>query len=192
VRVVWRAFELRPEPAPTLEPGGEYLTRVWRDSVYPLAARLGVEMRLPPVQPRSRLAHEAAKWAGRAGRFDDYNAAVFRAFFERGEDIGSPEVLARLAAAIGLDAGAVRAALAGGDLTAQVLTDEEEAAQLSISGVPAFVANRRLMLVGLQPAGAFREVFARLSADEPRRSAPEPLAQIPLNIKRRGRDEDEV
>jgi predicted DsbA family dithiol-disulfide isomerase len=186
VRVVWRAFELRPEPAPTLDPGGEYLTRVWRDSVYPLAARLGVEMRLPPVQPRSRLAHEAAKWAGRAGRFADYNAAVFRAFFERGEDINSPDVLTRLAGGLGLDAGALRESLAGGDLTAEVLEDEAEAARLSISGVPAFVADRRLMLVGLQPAGAFREAFARLGADGQRSPLPEAPARVPVNIRRRG------
>jgi predicted DsbA family dithiol-disulfide isomerase len=45
-------------------------------------------MKLPPVQPRSRLAHEAARWAREQGCFDDYHAAVFRSFFERGEDIG--------------------------------------------------------------------------------------------------------
>jgi hypothetical protein len=39
------------------------------------------------MQPRSRLAHQAAHWARGQGRFEDYNAAVFRAFFERGEDI---------------------------------------------------------------------------------------------------------
>jgi predicted DsbA family dithiol-disulfide isomerase len=58
--------------------------------------RLGKTMKLPPVQPRSRLAHEAAHWAREQGRFDDYYAAVFRCFFERGE--GRVEVLTSLAA----------------------------------------------------------------------------------------------
>lgn len=40
VELVWRAFELRPEPHPALDPRGEYLTRVWESSVYPLAERL--------------------------------------------------------------------------------------------------------------------------------------------------------
>lgn len=48
VEVIWRAFEFRPAPA--LDPRGEYLTRGWRDSVYPLAERLNVRMRLPPVR----------------------------------------------------------------------------------------------------------------------------------------------
>ena len=41
VEVVWRAFELRPEPVATLDPRGEYLQRVWENSVYLMAERLG-------------------------------------------------------------------------------------------------------------------------------------------------------
>src|SRR5688572_1700688 len=102
VEVIWRAFELRPDPVPTLDPNGEYLHRVWGSSVYPLAERLNIKMQLPPVQPRSRRAHEAAHWARHQGRFNEYNEALFRAFFERGEDIGNTDVLARLASEVGL------------------------------------------------------------------------------------------
>lgn len=151
VEIVWRAFELRPEPVPTLDPAGDYIQRAWKSSVYPLAERLGVTMRLPPVQPRSRLAHEAAHWARRQGRFDDYHAAVFRAFFERGEDIGDPEVLAALAAGLGLDGAALRQALASRELEEGVLDDERQAQALGITGVPAFVAGRKAALSGVQP-----------------------------------------
>ena len=41
IEIIWRAFELRPEPAPTLPPDGEYLHRVWNSSVYPRAESLG-------------------------------------------------------------------------------------------------------------------------------------------------------
>jgi predicted DsbA family dithiol-disulfide isomerase len=102
---------VRPEPVPPLDPKGEYLQRAWSTSVYPLAERLGVKMKLPPLQPRSRLAHEAAHWARTQGRFDDYHAAIFRAFFERGEDIGDIEVLMPLATDLGLDMESLRAAL---------------------------------------------------------------------------------
>lgn len=37
VEVKWKAFELRPEPAPLLDPRGAYLARVWSEAVYPLA-----------------------------------------------------------------------------------------------------------------------------------------------------------
>ncbi|MGZ5120513.1 MAG: DsbA family oxidoreductase, partial [Burkholderiales bacterium] len=137
MEVVWRAYELRPEPVPTLDPKGDYLQRVWQSSVYPMAERLRMPIRLPPVQPRSRLAHEAAHWARTQGRFDDYNAAVFRAFFERGEDIGRPEVLTALAVDLALDPHSLQRALEAGSFNQSVLDDEHEAAALGITGVPA-------------------------------------------------------
>lgn len=190
VEIVWRAFELRPEPVPTLDPGGEYLTRVWRDGVYPLAARLGITMRLPPVQPRSRRAHEAAKWAGTQGRFDDFNAAVFRAFFERGEDIGDARVLAALAAALKLDPDALGRSLDAREFEAEVLADERDAELLGVTGVPAFVASRRAMLFGVQTAAGLRELVARVQATDAAGQSPDRIETLPLPITRRRTPED--
>ena len=162
VEVVWRAFELRPSPVPTLDPGGDYLQRAWKNSVYPLAAKLGITMTLPPVQPRTRLAHQAAHWARACGRFDDYHQALFRAFFERGEDIGQVPVLARLAADLGLDADALREALARGELESSVLADEREAEALGVQGVPAFVADRTALLSGVQPLESLQALIAHV------------------------------
>ncbi len=158
VEIFRRAFELRPEPVPALDPKGDYLERVWRISVYPLAEKLGMTMKLPPFQPRSRLAHEAAQWARTQGRFDEYHAAIFRAFFERGEDIGDAATLAALAAGLGLDAESLRQALDSRQFEKSVLDDEEEAGVLGLTGVPAFVANRRAALTGVQPAKNLRQL----------------------------------
>lgn len=153
VEIVWRAYELRPDPVPTLDPRGAYLERVWNSSIYPLAESLGMRMQLPPVQPRSRLAHEAAKWAeAEQNRFNIYNAEIFRAFFERGEDIGEIDVLVRLADDAGLAGGLLRRALDERRYEQDVLADEEKAGELGVSGVPAFVAKRRAALVGMQSA----------------------------------------
>lgn len=162
MEIIWRAFELRPEPVPTLDPGGEYLTREWRDAVYPLAERLGVKMKLPPVQPRSRLAHEAGKWAGTVKRFDEYNEAVFRALFERGENIGDLAVLIKLAEDLQLEAKALREALARHEFEAQVLVDEREAQALGVRGVPAFIVNRRAALSGVQSVGTLQALIDRV------------------------------
>ena len=153
VEIVWRAFELRPQPVLTLDPDGEYLWQTWHGSVYPLAQRLEVTIRMPPLQPRSRLAHEAAAWARLRGDFDAMNAAIFRAFFERGEDIGDAEVLARLAPA-GAD---LRRALTAHEFLPDVLRDEERAAAIGLSGVPAFICGRNY-LVGVQPADALEQL----------------------------------
>ena len=135
---------------PTLDPNGDYLHSVWGSSVYPLAKNLGVEIKLPPVQPRSRRAHEAAHWARRHGKFREYNDALFRAFFQRGEDIGNTDVLVRLGSDMGLEGDNLRKALDNASHLENVLADEREAKKLGLRGVPAFIANRKIALSGVQ------------------------------------------
>jgi predicted DsbA family dithiol-disulfide isomerase len=158
VQIVWRAFELRPEPVPTLDPKGDYLQRAWNTSVYPLAESLGVTIKLPPVQPRTLLAHAAAHWARSQGRFDDYHTEIFRAFFERGEDIGDIDVLVALALELGMDGEALRQALKTGEFEQIVREDERAAKRLGVTGVPAFIANRRATLSGVRPVEHLRQL----------------------------------
>jgi predicted DsbA family dithiol-disulfide isomerase len=159
VELIWRAFELRPDPVPMIDPKSEYLQRVWSDSVAPLARRLGITMRFPPVKPRTRLAHEAAHWARAQSRFEDYHYEIFRAFFERGEDIGEVDVLIAIAQKLELDSDSLLKALTNRELAASVLADEHEAAFLGVSGVPAFIANRKAALSGVQPFENLRRLI---------------------------------
>lgn len=134
--VVWHAFELRPEPKPTLDPNGEYLHDIWNRSVYPMAAERGMILQLPPVQPRSRKAFEAVFHARSLGRFDDMHLALFRGFFEQAKDIGDMHDLMTIAELAGFDQNALREALESGRYTEAVLDDERHAAELGVSGVP--------------------------------------------------------
>jgi len=133
--VHWRAFELRPEPVPTLPPRGEYLVDIWERAVYPMAHDRGMKLRLPPVQPRSRLALEAAECAREQGRFDAMHHAIFGAFFEEGRDIGQKEVLLELGESSGVEREVLERALTTGQFREKVLQDEELASEL---GLPAF------------------------------------------------------
>jgi predicted DsbA family dithiol-disulfide isomerase len=74
---------------------------------------MGVEIRLPAVspQPHTRLAFEGLEFAKDHGAADEYNSGVMRAFFQRSEDIGDPEVLTQIASTAGLQADAFRSAL---------------------------------------------------------------------------------
>ncbi|MCE7870051.1 DsbA family oxidoreductase [bacterium CPR1] len=168
--VVWRAFELRPEPFPTLDPKGDYLRDIWQSSVYPLAEARGMALRLPPVQPRSRLAHEAVKLAQADGAGEALTTSIFRAFFEQGADIGQVEVLIRLCVELGAPAEEIWAALEGSRFTAAVLEDEAQAAHLKLTAVPAMVVHRAadppdrgVLISGIQPFEVVRHVLERVS-----------------------------
>lgn len=141
VELRWRAFELRPEPVPTLDPGSEYLDDVWSRAVEPMAEERGVEIRRPPVQPRSRRALETAELARDRGVFGQVHEALFAAFFRDGRDLADPDVLLDVGASAGLDREELRGALAEQRYTEKVLRDQVRARELGVSGVPAlFVA----------------------------------------------------
>ena len=168
IEIDWRSFELRPEPEPTLDPNAEYLHRVWNQSVYPMAQERGMVLKLPPVQPRSRKAHEAAEFARQAGRLDAMNNALFKAFFEDGRDLADIEVLLDIGQSVGLDAGELREALTSGRYEQRVIEDQQLARQIGISGVPALIvtAGAQVYLVsGAQPYEAVKNVIARAIAD---------------------------
>ncbi len=160
VEVDWRAYELRPDPVPTLDPDGDYLHRVWNASVYPMAEALGMKLRLPPVQPRSRKALEAAEFAREKGLYDEMHNALFRAFFEDGRDIGDVEVILDVAAPVGLDLSELRMALAEDRYTEKVLADEELSRKLGVSSVPTMLVtpagaefSEAEVITGAQPYG---------------------------------------
>ncbi|QJQ99638.1 DsbA family protein [Halomonas sp. PGE1] len=142
VTIRWRAFELRPAPEPTLDPDGDYLHDIWGRAVYPMAAERGMTLRLPRIQPRSRLAHEAAAWAeaqaaDHPGAGGAMRRALFRGFFEESLDLADPQALARLAEMLALDGSALQRALAQGDHRQAVMADQRTARDLGIQGVPA-------------------------------------------------------
>src|ERR1043165_3166540 len=98
-------FELRPEPHPTLRPEGEYLQKAWAQSVYPLAQRMGVVIKLPQVspQPHTHLAFEGFQYAKEHGKGNEYNHRILETFFVEGQDIGNINVLTKLAGEVGLN-----------------------------------------------------------------------------------------
>ena len=116
-------------------------------------------MKFTPLQTRSRLAHEATKWAGSHDRLHDYNLALFKAFFTDGLDIGKQEVLTQLAVELGLDADDLSAALDGKVFTDEVIADEDEARAIGINSVPAFVLSGKVLAAGVQTTARLQSLL---------------------------------
>ncbi len=155
VETEYRAYELRPAPVPLPDPAAPWLARHWRDTILPLAAALGVGMRQPEVQPRSRKAHEMAKLAAEHGRFQPVHDALFRAFFAEGRDIGRIDVLVEIGVEAGLDREELGVGLGVDRWAERVVEEEREALEREIGGVPTFLVDDEA-LVGLQPYGVLR------------------------------------
>src|SRR3954469_6859657 len=164
-------FELRPEPHETLRPEGDYLQRAWRQSVYPIARRMGVPITLPAVspQPHSHLAFEGFQYARERGRGNAYNQRVLEAFFREGRDIGDIGVLATLAGEVGLDEQEFEEALKTRKYRAahrRALRHAYEEA--GVTGVPMFVIGDRV-LTGLQDRETLEAAIIEELAKQERR-----------------------
>lgn len=183
--IEWHAFELRPDPIPLIEPDGEYITRIWLDAVYPLAAERNVKMRLPPVAPRSRLAFETAFFSRSTGRFDIVHRALFKAYFEEGRDIGNADVLLDIADECGLDRAALSASLAGRRFKSAIEDDEAMAGRLGVTGLPFVMLSCTsnglqmppLVVRGVAPMEHMTATLDRLLADVP-------VADVPPRLKK--------
>lgn len=105
----------------------------------------------------------ASKWVARehADKFECFDAALFRAFFEHAANISDADVLAGLAEECRIDAGALRAALTDESLIAQVRADHQQAQRLGINGIPAVVIGDRI-ITGAVPLDDYRAAAQKL------------------------------
>lgn len=165
----WRPFQLNPEmPAEGMD-RKDYLRAKFGDSAggrgYDRITEVGREVGIPFAfdrikrTPNTILAHRLIRYATREHHQDEVVETLFRGYFTEGEDIGSPETLARLAATAGLDAATVEKYLAGAEDDDTIRAEDQFARQIGISGVPCFIIDRQYAISGAQPAEAFLEVF---------------------------------
>lgn len=164
IAISWRAFELRPDPVPTLRPEDPYLPTIWNRSVYPLAERLGVPIRLPSIspQPRTAKAFELLAVARDKGLDHAYSMRVLRAFFQEDRDIGDPEILIELAADAGLDRDEARQALERGTYTERHREALRHASEdMAITSVPTIVVGERVFR-GTPPLDELRQAIQQL------------------------------
>lgn len=175
VSVVWRSYQLAPDtPVGARRAELEALVehkgmpadqvRQMFQHVAATAAADGLTMDFDTVIAANTFdAHRLLHLAG--ARRDALLEALFRAHFTDGKVIDDRAVLVEVAASVGMDADAVAAALDGDAGADRVRADLEAAGQLGVSGVPFFVANRRLAVSGAQPQDVFAELLRRAVED---------------------------
>jgi len=175
VEVVYRSFELDPSwPAGQTMPILDMLASKYRLSaaeaeaaegqVAALARDEGLGFRSDRVLGNTFDIHRVLQ-LGRAQGFQHHLLdAVYRAYFAEAAPVFEPGILAAVAATAGLDPGDVKQTLAGDDFADEVRSDERQARELGITGVPFFVFDGRLGVSGAQPAATFTEVLGQALA----------------------------
>ncbi len=85
------------------------------------------------------------------------------AYWAEGRDIGDPEELRALAAEAGLED--AEAAFADETYLERVLGSTRQAQAIGVTGIPGFLLDRRLLVLGAQPDEVFEQAFAQLASE---------------------------
>jgi predicted DsbA family dithiol-disulfide isomerase len=118
------------------------------------------------VTPNTLVGHRLLWWTGERGGQDALADKLFHAYFSEGRDIGNLEVLAGIAAEIGLPIAEARRFLESDSGRDEVLRQEAEGRRQGVKAVPFFLLNGTLTFSGAQASQVFAAAFRELLASD--------------------------
>jgi predicted DsbA family dithiol-disulfide isomerase len=166
--LLWLPFDLHPEYPPEGIPRAELHARygeAMHDRLRVQFEAHGLVYDPPPdVVPNTRLALRLGELARERGLHERFHDRLMDAYWAEQTNLGDPDELRRLAAEVGLAADDVEQTIAEPDAYLTVVQDStRQAHSAGINAIPAFVLDRRLIVLGAQPIDVFRRAFAQLA-----------------------------
>lgn len=172
----WCPFEIHPETPPAGALLTEHLPHIDWDDLYDRLRTLGAEYGIlfgdVRILANSRQALEAAEYARDHNLHGKMHESLFYAYFTDLKNIGDRRVLLDIAAGVGLDPEDLAAALDAGIYRERLEKTGKEALRRDITGVPTFIINDSVSIVGAQPLDVFRRVLTNIAHPPTRDPSP--------------------
>jgi len=171
--VSWYPYQLNPDMPETGMSLEDYLSMRFGSpaNVQPVLDQLSadarsenVELRFDRIEhvPNTLLAHQLMYLAEVKGRNQSALAEeLMNAFFGRGEDIGNRAILVELGGRHGLLPDDIEEVMEDERARQIVLSREAQVRSSGIAGVPGFLLNRRLLVIGAQDQDTLVNAFDR-------------------------------
>lgn len=172
--IEWHPFQLNPSMPPKGMDRREYLeakfggkeeaVRVYSD-VANAAEAAGIEINFEGIQrtPSTLNAHRLLHWGALEGKQNAVVDRLFKAYFQKGQDISNHDVLVEIASITGMNAELTRRLLKA-DSDANDIQDRDAAArERGVSGVPCFVIGNHYVIQGAQDTELWEKVIIELS-----------------------------
>ena len=171
--VSWYPYQLNPDMPAEGMSFDAYLSRRFGNpaNIQPVLDSLTAEGRNAGIVfdfarlthvPNTLPAHQLMHLAETEGKDQSALAEdIMAAFFERGDDVGDVDVLVSVAGRHGLAADSVRQAVGDEKVREIVLAREAQVRSSGMSGVPGYLLNRRLLVVGAQSTETMINAFDR-------------------------------
>ena len=107
--------------------------------------------------------HQLLHWSNQQGRMHDLKQALFTAHFTNNRNISDNNVLADIAAEIGLDRAEALAVLEDQRFANEVRQSEQWSREQGIQGVPAVIFDDRHLVTGAQGVDNFKSILKQLA-----------------------------
>lgn len=171
--VNWYPYQLNPHMPMSGQPLDVYLTKRFGSpaNVDPVLQHLiaegqevGIDFRFDRLRhvPNTFAVHQLMQFAEMQGLDQSALADdLFSAFFEEGRNIGERAVHTDIARMHGISAKDVKRAAESDRIKQFVLTREGQVRSSGLAGVPGFLVNRRLLIVGAQNTDNIVNAFDR-------------------------------
>jgi predicted DsbA family dithiol-disulfide isomerase len=164
--VTWLPFDLHPEYPPEGIPRAQLNARYGDDHVERLRASfssLGLAYNPPPeVVPNTMRALRLGELARDHELHGPFHDRLMLAYWEQATDIGDAQELRALATEVGLDGDEVERVLASDAYRDVVQSSTAQAHSIGVNGIPAFVLDRRRLILGAQPRPVFEQLVEQL------------------------------
>ncbi|MFP6798508.1 MAG: DsbA family oxidoreductase [Pseudomonas sp.] len=172
----WQPFELNPDMPPEGQNLREHLAEKYgatkeqsqenRLRITQAGAELGFEFSFADDMRMHNTfnVHQLLHWADQQGRMHDLKQAFFVAHFTHRRNLSDNNVLADVAAEIGLNRDDALAVVADQRFANEVRATEQSWISQGISGVPVVIFNRRHLVTGAQGIENYTRILEQLAA----------------------------
>ncbi|WP_199750570.1 DsbA family oxidoreductase [Gynurincola endophyticus] len=189
IELEWKSFQLSPE---TVTDPTENIYEVFSKkkgftvpqakdmmrNVTQMASQVGLEFNFDKaVFANTFSAHQLLHFAKNHGKQNEAKEILLDGYFRQGKNVDDPEYLKSVIEQLQLDVAAFERVLAEKENEQQVNADIREAQQLSITGVPFFVFDRKYAISGAQDVTLFKQTIER-AYNEWKKENPSPLFNI--------------
>ena len=119
-----------------------------------------------PKLPNTLHALQVTELARDGGLHEPVHTRLMHAYWSEGKDLGDDEVLLGLVAEAGVDRDEAAEVIADRRYADRIVASTQEANRLGINAIPAFVLDRRLLVLGAQPEEVFEQAVTQVQARE--------------------------
>ena len=185
VEVTWHPYQLHPDMPEEGADRKEFTAKKFGsidrarelyEHVRQAGEAIGLEFQFGKVErsPNTLNSHRLIRWATTAGVQDEMVEILFRKFFMDGKDLGDHQTLIEAAEEAGMDCKIVGDLLNTDRDLDRVSSEEYQARQIGVQGVPFFIINDKYALSGAQDAATFHQVFDKIAEEEKAEAASSP------------------